>query len=405
MISDVPEILVENATLWEPPAVTGGGAGSSVIVAEEDLVWSAVEVAVTITVVCTEIVEGAVNIPEEEMLPIDGLSDQVTLVLLEPETVAVNCWAWPPLRLEVPGVTVTETGVAGGISVTVADEDLVESAAEVAVTLTVVWLEIEEGAVNIPVDEIPPIEGLSDQVTAVLLEPETVAVNCWAWLPLRLEVPGVTVTETGVAGGISVTVADEDLVESAAEVAVTLTVVWLEIEEGAVNIPVDEIPPIDGLSDQVTAVLLEPETVAVNCWAWLPLRLEVPGVTVTETGVAGGISVTVTVADLVESAAEVAVTLTTIWLEMVEGAVNIPVEEMPPIEGLSDQLTDELLEPETVAVNCCVWFALSWTVAGLATTETGGFTVTVALADFVGSVIEVAVMVIVVWLETEAGAA
>jgi hypothetical protein len=41
---------------------------------------------------------------------------------------------------------------------------------------------------------------------------------------------------------------------------------------------------------------------------------------------------------------------------------------------------------------------------GPVTTDADGFTVTVALEDFVGSVTEVAVMVIVVWLETEAGA-
>jgi hypothetical protein len=69
-----------------------------------------------------------------------------------------------------------------------------------------------------------------------------------------------------VDGGMRVTVADEDLVASAAEVAVTITIVWLETLDGAVNSPVEEILPIDGLRDQVTAVLLEPETVAVNCW-------------------------------------------------------------------------------------------------------------------------------------------
>jgi hypothetical protein len=45
--------------------------------------------------------------PLAEMVP--PVADQVTLVLLEPVTVAVNCWVWPVCTLTEPGVTATAT--------------------------------------------------------------------------------------------------------------------------------------------------------------------------------------------------------------------------------------------------------------------------------------------------------
>ena len=78
------------------------------------------------------------------MLPTAGLSDQVTAVLDELATVAVNVWFcdWP--RVTVAGVSETLTG---GVSEIVAVADLVESATLVAVTVTVWALAIDEGAV------------------------------------------------------------------------------------------------------------------------------------------------------------------------------------------------------------------------------------------------------------------
>jgi hypothetical protein len=68
-----------------------------------------------------------------------------------------------------------------------------------------------------------PTAGLSDQVTAGLLVPLTVAVNCWLPPPLKLAVAGLTFTETTCAGGFKVTVALADLEVSACEVAFTIT--------------------------------------------------------------------------------------------------------------------------------------------------------------------------------------
>ena len=78
------------------------------------------------------------------MLPTAGLSDQVTAVLDELATVAVKAWVCDGVRVTPPGDTATLTA---GVSEIVAVADLVESAALVAVTVTV-WAEaIDEGAV------------------------------------------------------------------------------------------------------------------------------------------------------------------------------------------------------------------------------------------------------------------
>ena len=61
------------------------------------------------------------------------------------------------------------------------------------------------------------------------------------------------------------TLALVDLVGSATLWAVTVTVCDVGILKGAVYRPAEEIVPTDGLMDQVTAVLLVPKTVAVNC--------------------------------------------------------------------------------------------------------------------------------------------
>jgi hypothetical protein len=64
------------------------------------------------------------------------------------------------------------------------------------------------------VETVPPV---ADQVTAVLLEPVTVAVNCCV-PPVRSEAEvGLMLTDTNE----TVTVADADLVVSATLVAVT----------------------------------------------------------------------------------------------------------------------------------------------------------------------------------------
>ena len=61
------------------------------MVALADLVGSATLWAIAVTVCDVRMLDGAVYRPAEEIVPTEGLSDQVTAVLLVPKTVAVNC--------------------------------------------------------------------------------------------------------------------------------------------------------------------------------------------------------------------------------------------------------------------------------------------------------------------------
>jgi len=78
-----------------------------------------------------------------------------------------------------------------------------------------------------------------------------------------------------------------------------------------------ETVPTAGLSDQVTVVSVVPLTLAVNCWVWEGVRETLVGVSVTATAT----RVMVALADLVVSAALVAVTVTVWELVLVLGAV------------------------------------------------------------------------------------
>lgn len=136
--------------------------------------------------------------------------------MLEPVTVAANCCV-PLVRIEAEvGEIVTRT-TGAVVTVTVAEADLVVSATLVAVTVT---LPVVLGAVKRPLAEtLPP---LADQVTAVLLEPVTVAANCWVALVTTEATVGEIATAT--TGTLTVMVADADLVFSATLVAVTAKV-------------------------------------------------------------------------------------------------------------------------------------------------------------------------------------
>lgn len=92
-------------------------------------------------------------------------------------------------------------GGGGGLfeTVTVADAFLLESLALAAVTVT---LPLVPGAVNIPEEEIEP--ALADHVTAELLIPLTVAVNCCVPPGATVALEGLTVTDAGVLGGVEV---------------------------------------------------------------------------------------------------------------------------------------------------------------------------------------------------------
>ena len=149
------------------------------------------------------------------------------------------------------GLMLTLIGGGGAATVTVAVANLVLSATLVARTVNVPAV---AGAVyRPPVETVPPV---ADQVTAVLLVPVTVAVNCCV-PPVSSEADvGLIPTETSA----TFMVAEADFVGSAALVAVTVNVPTVL---GAVYSPlVETAPPV---ADQVTAVLLVPLTVAVNC--------------------------------------------------------------------------------------------------------------------------------------------
>ena len=77
---------------------------------------------------------------------------------------------------------------------------------------------------------------------------------------------------------------------------------------------------------------------------------------------------------------------------------------MEPTSGDSDHVTPVLLAPVTEAVNCCVLEACNVAEDGETETETPGVSVTVAVADLVGSATEVAFTVTVDELVMELGA-
>lgn len=86
----------------------------------------------------------------------------------------------------------------------------------------------------------------------------------------------------------------------------------------------------------------------------------------------------------------------TVWGDVIEaGAVYRPVLEIDPMSGLSDQETAVVTLPATFAVNCWVSEPANATAVGLMANELPGSRLTVAAADFVGSVALVAVTVIV----------
>jgi hypothetical protein len=148
-----------------------------------------------------------------------------------------------------------------------------------------------------------------------------------------------------VDAGLIEMVACADLLGSAVLVTTTVALVLL-VTVGAVNIPVLEIEP--PFADHVTAVFVVFETVAKNC-CWLPeTMLMATGETETPTA-ACGFTVTLACADFVVSAALVAFTVTVLRLET-EGAVNLPLLEMVPLEA--DQITTVFEVLLTLAVNC-----------------------------------------------------
>jgi hypothetical protein len=123
-------------------------------------------------------------------------------------------------------------------TVTDALADLLGSATDVAVTVMNGGLGAVEGAVYRPVAEIAPQSDptqpvpLRLQVTAVLLDPVTLEVNC-CWPPTPIdtsvgEIPTEILLDTIVA------VVDPVIAAFETEVAVTVTLLGLGIVDGAV---------------------------------------------------------------------------------------------------------------------------------------------------------------------------
>jgi hypothetical protein len=73
------------------------------------LVGSATLRAITVTVCDVGILDGAVYRPTEEIVPTEGLIDQVTAVLLVPKTVGVNCCVPEGAKLTLDGLRDTVT--------------------------------------------------------------------------------------------------------------------------------------------------------------------------------------------------------------------------------------------------------------------------------------------------------
>jgi hypothetical protein len=146
--------------------------------------------------VVSEVAAGAVSRPVLEIDP--ALVDQVTAVLLEPVTAAVNCCVPPELTLVLLGEMEIATP-AGGVTVTVAEEDTAVLAWLVACTVTFI-VEVQPGAVYCPELEIVP--ALAVQVTAWLKLPVpcTLAVHC-AVAPVWSDA-GLQETETEATLGV-----------------------------------------------------------------------------------------------------------------------------------------------------------------------------------------------------------
>lgn len=139
------------------------------------------------------------------VLIVPPVAVHVTAVLLAFVTVAVNCCVPPATNVAEVGATVTDTAGATPI-VTAAVPDLLVSATLVAVT----WNEPAFlPAVNNPVVLIvPPV---AVHVTAVLLVPVTVAVNCCVPPDATVADEGDTLTDTtGAAVTVTLAVAVVD---------------------------------------------------------------------------------------------------------------------------------------------------------------------------------------------------
>jgi hypothetical protein len=163
-------------------------------------------------------------------------------------------------------------------------------AAATAVTVTVAGEGGALGAVYSPLElmaptvELPPATPFTCHVTRVFVEKATVAVNCCVAAACTEAVVGLT-----AMGKATTTLAVPVWVESAAEIAVIVTVALAGTEDGAVYRPLLEIqpyvvlPPVTPFTCQVTLLLLVPDTLALNCLVAVMATVALLGETETET--------------------------------------------------------------------------------------------------------------------------
>jgi hypothetical protein len=150
-------------------------------------------------------------------------------VLPEPVTVAFNVVDCPLVSEAAEGDTVTATGT----KLTLAFTFLVGSAALAAVTVTVCADAMVAGAVYTPAAKVPT-DGDIDQLTLVLLDPLTVALNVLDCPPVSEAEEGVMLIDTEDTDGVNDTMAVALLVLSAALVALTVTDCDVVTNAGAV---------------------------------------------------------------------------------------------------------------------------------------------------------------------------
>jgi hypothetical protein len=164
------------------------------------------------------------------------------------------------------GVVETEIGCRCRVALA----DLLESACDVAVTVTSAADATDAGAVYSPealtTPHVPSEHEDRLHVTDVFVVPVTVTVNWWESAAPMSTDDSERLTFTGT----SFTVAEPVLEVSDCSVATTVTLAALGIRDGAVYKPlvsmVPQAAPVHPVRLQTTAVEVVPVTVAVNCW-------------------------------------------------------------------------------------------------------------------------------------------
>lgn len=251
-----------------------------------------------------------------------------TPVFAVPVTSALNCWAVPTEIDGLVGVTVTATM---GTTVTAAEADLVESAALTAVTVTPAG----EGAIGGAkytalkplVDSDPQAEPLQPapvtfQLTAVFEMPVTLAVKGCVPAVATEALVGLRLNKTAAAATM-VTLAEADLLGSAALVALTVTDGGEGTLIGATYTPLAEIVPHPVLMQpaplavHVTAVLEIPLIFAEKAWVFPTASVRFTGFTV----MAAETAPIVSVAMLLVALPTELLTTTTNWAPVVSGGV------------------------------------------------------------------------------------